>query len=59
MEIKVIKTYKDAEQTWLGLEQEGHRRKLFRAVDQARLGAKNIVAGDQIMKRRECYAYRR
>ena len=45
MEIKVIKTYKDAEQIWLGLDQEGHRRKVFRAVDQKQLGARNIVAG--------------
>jgi len=45
MEIKIIKTYKEAEQIWLGLEQEGHRRKVFRAVDEAQLGAKNIVAG--------------
>ena len=43
MEIKIIKTYKDAEQIWLGLEQEGHRRKVFRAVDEKQLGAKHLV----------------
>ncbi len=45
MEIKIINTFKDAEQIWLGLEQEGHRRKVFRAVDHAQLGAGQIVAG--------------
>ena len=33
MKIKIINTFKDAEQIWLGLEQEGYRRKVFRAVD--------------------------
>lgn len=45
MEIKVINTFKDAEQIWLGLEEEGLRRKVFRAVDQAQLGAEHIVSG--------------
>ena len=45
MEIKVIKTYKEAKQIWIGLDQEGHRRKVFQAVDEAQLGAKKIVAG--------------
>lgn len=45
MEIQVIKTYKAAKQIWLGLEQDGHRRKVFRAVDEEQLGAKNMVAG--------------
>lgn len=45
MEIKVIKTYKDTKEIWLGLEEEGHRRKVFRAIDEEQLGAKNMVAG--------------
>ena len=45
MEIKIINTFKDAEQIWLGLEEEGHRRKVFRAVDHTQLGAEQIVAG--------------
>ena len=45
MEIKVIKTYKETKQIWLGLEEEGLRRKVFRAIDEEQLGAKNMVAG--------------
>jgi gentisate 1,2-dioxygenase len=45
MEVKVIQTYKEAEQLWLGLEETGLRRKVFRAVDEAQLEAKRIVAG--------------
>ncbi|MEW6263261.1 MAG: cupin domain-containing protein [Thermodesulfobacteriota bacterium] len=45
MEIKIIRTFKEAKQIWLGLEEDGLRRKVFRAVDQEQLGAKNIVAG--------------
>jgi len=45
LEIKIINTFKDAEQIWLGLEQEGHRRKVFRAVDHDQMGAEQIVAG--------------
>ncbi|MDT8365456.1 MAG: hypothetical protein RRA15_03070 [bacterium] len=50
MEIKVINTFKDAEQIWLGLEKEGLRRKVFRAVDHAQLGAEQIVAGITIFE---------
>lgn len=50
MEIKVIKTFKEAKQIWLGLEQEGHRRKVFRAVDEEQIGAKNMVAGVTIFE---------
>ncbi len=39
MEVKVIKTFKEAKQIWLGLEQET-RRKVFRAVDEEQIGAK-------------------
>jgi len=50
LEIKVINTFKDAEQIWLGLEEEGLRRKVFRAVDHAQLGAEQIVAGITIFE---------
>jgi gentisate 1,2-dioxygenase len=56
MEIKIIKTYQEAEQIWLGLEQEGHRRKVFRAVDEAQLGAQRIVAGLTIFEPGERFA---
>lgn len=45
MEIKIIKTFKESEQFWLGLETPGHRRKVFRAVDKAQVGAEKLVAG--------------
>ena len=45
MEIKVIKTFKESKQIWLGLHEEGFRRKVFRVVDEEQLGAKNMVAG--------------
>lgn len=45
MKIQVIKTFKEAEQVWIGLEEEGHRRKIYRAVNETQVGAKKIVAG--------------
>lgn len=45
MKIKVINTFKEAEQVWIGLEEPGLRRKVYRAVNEARVGAKKIVAG--------------
>lgn len=45
MKIQVIKTYKDSEQVWIGLEEEGLRRKIYRAVNETQVGAKKIVAG--------------
>jgi len=56
MEIQVIRTYKDTEQIWLGLEEDGLRRKVFRAVDEAQLGAKQIVAGLTIFEPGEACA---
>jgi gentisate 1,2-dioxygenase len=43
--IKIIKTFKDTKQFWLGLEVEGHRRKVFKAVDEEQIGAEKLVAG--------------
>ncbi len=45
MEIKVIDTFKESEQVWIGLEEEGMRRKVFRSVNEVQVGAKKIVAG--------------
>jgi putative monooxygenase len=45
MEIKVINTFKDSEQVWIGLKEEGLRRKVFRSVNEAQVGAKKIVGG--------------
>jgi mannose-6-phosphate isomerase-like protein (cupin superfamily) len=50
MEIQVIDTFKDAEQVWIGLGEEGHRRKVWRAVNEARMGATKIVAGIAIFE---------
>ena len=45
MKIEHIKAFKDAKQIWLGLDEEGLRRKVFRAVDHEQLGAERMVAG--------------
>jgi mannose-6-phosphate isomerase-like protein (cupin superfamily) len=45
MEIKVINTFKESEQVWIGLEEEGLRRKVFRSINAAQVGAQKIVAG--------------
>jgi putative monooxygenase len=45
MRIEVIKTFTEAEQVWIGLEEDGMRRKIYRAVNDAQVGAKKIVAG--------------
>ena len=50
MEIQVIDTFKDAEPVWIGLEEEGRRRKIYRAVNEAQVGAKKIVAGIAIFE---------
>ena len=50
MEIKVIDTFKESEQVWIGLEEEGLRRKVFRSVNESQVGAKKIVAGVAIFE---------
>ncbi len=48
--IRVMEPFKDSTQIWLGLEEEGLRRKVFRIVDKERVKANNLVAGVTIFE---------
>lgn len=43
--IRILEPFKDSTKIWLGLEEEGLRRKVFRIIDKERVGAGNMVAG--------------
>jgi putative monooxygenase len=44
-EIRVIRPYREGRQYWIGLEQAGFRRKVFRAIDRELCGSEWLVAG--------------
>lgn len=43
--IRVIRPYVEGRQYWIGLEEPGFRRKVFRAVDVELCGSEHFVAG--------------
>jgi len=45
-----LKTFRDAEQIWLGLEDEGMRRKVFRLITHDRVGSKHFTMGVTIFE---------
>lgn len=44
-EVKVIRPYIDGKQSWIGLEEPGFRRKVFRTVDKDLTGSEYLMAG--------------
>ena len=44
-EVKVLRPFKDAKEIWIGLDNPGFRRKVFRLVDKDLVGSEHIVAG--------------
>ena len=47
---KFLKTFRDAEQIWLGLEDEGMRRKVFRLINHDLVGSKHFTMGVTIFE---------
>lgn len=43
--VRVIRPYREGRQYWIGLEEAGFRRKVFRAVDAELCGSEVFVAG--------------
>ncbi len=44
-EIKVINPFKEGKHFWLGLEEEGLRRKVFRVIDEELINSDRMVVG--------------
>lgn len=45
MDVKVIRPYADGKPYWIGIDNPGFRRKVFRVVDRALCGSEHLVAG--------------
>ncbi len=43
--IKIVSPWKNAKETWLGLDTPGLRRKVFRLVDKELVNSEHLVAG--------------
>ena len=43
--IQILDPFRDAKETWLGLQEEGLRRKVFKLIDKDLVGANQMVAG--------------
>lgn len=50
MESKFLRTFKDAEEVWLGLDTPGMTRKVFRLVTEELVGSKHFCAGVTIFE---------
>ena len=44
-QIKVLLTFKDGDEIWLGLDTSGFRRKVFRTADKKLVDSEHLVAG--------------
>jgi mannose-6-phosphate isomerase-like protein (cupin superfamily) len=53
-QIKVLFPFKDGEETWLGLDAPGFRRKVFTTVNKALVDSEYIVAGLTVFEPGEC-----
>ena len=53
-QIKVRFPFKDGEETWLGLDTPGFRRKVFTTVNKELVGSEYIVAGLTVFEPGEC-----
>ncbi len=50
MKIKLLKTFRDAEEIWLGLDTPGMRRKVFRLINDKLVGSKHMACGVTIFE---------
>ena len=48
--IKVLSPFKDAKEVWIGLDEPGFRRKVFRLVDKELVASEFLVAGVTIFE---------
>jgi oxalate decarboxylase/phosphoglucose isomerase-like protein (cupin superfamily) len=51
--IKVVHTFAEGKATWIGLDNPGFRRKVFRTVDRELCGSEHLVAGITIFPQGE------
>ena len=56
MRVRLISPFRDGEQIWLGLDEEGMRRKVFRFVSPA-IGSEEFMAGITIFEPGESSSY--
>ncbi len=57
MRIQTIDPFQSSNQFWLGLEEEGFRRKVFKVVDKELVNSEHIVAGLTIFEPGESSSY--
>lgn len=57
MDVKVIRPYIDGKQYWIGLDNPGFRRKVFRVVDQELTQSEHMVAGITVFPQGEASSF--
>ena len=56
-QIKIISPFKDGKEIWLGLDDPGRRRKVYRLVDKELVNSEHVVAGLAIFNPGESSSY--
>jgi quercetin dioxygenase-like cupin family protein len=56
MKVRLISPFEDAEQIWIGLDEPGKRRKVFRFVS-PETGSEEFMAGITVFEPGECSSY--
>ena len=57
MKVRTINPFHDANEFWLGLEEDGLRRKVFKVVDRELVNSEHMVAGLTIFDPGEASSY--
>jgi putative monooxygenase len=57
MRVKTIRPFRDADFFWLGLDEDGLRRKVFKVVDRELVNSEHMVAGLTIFDPGEASSY--
>ena len=57
MRVKTINPFRNANELWLGLEEDGLRRKVFKVVDSELVNSEHMVAGLTIFDPGEASSY--
>ena len=57
MKVRTINPFHDANEVWLGLEEDGLRRKVFKVVDRELVDSEHMVAGLTIFDPGEASSY--
>lgn len=57
MRIQTIEPFQSSNQFWLGLDEEGFRRKVFKVIDKDLVNSEHIVAGLTIFEPGESSSY--